>query len=377
MYAIAQDKLSTGWDGNNNGYTLYPDADMMDSLIPLVSSTALLLLFSLVMTGLVYRKFHSRSESIQQQLHSLSLFYSVGIVTLGFNIAELLSSMGILGLLTIVAAKESAALLLLVTKGIYIVVYVIMAVSFTIIGWKKAKVFPIFSCCCCCCCVRSKVRHNLTHSLIFVSVSSFALSLVISICPTFLLIFVYPIEIISLLLFVGTSLFCMILTFAILISFDMIKERVKASTKVTSQINALMKPYVLRFLRRLLYILPCCAFIILMFVYIKILINTDYTGSSKILQAISSLSPSLGLGAIGYYAKRWLKYFHDQHNEELNSTVEMDDTKDSKLTLVGDVEDKEQGNTEIELRANKHKDDDESTQLLSEIVTVEIEESNV
>ena len=350
---------------------------MMDSLIPLVSSTALLLISSLVMTGFVYRKFHSQSESIQQRLHSLSLFYSVGIVTLGFNIAELLSSMGIFGLLTTVA-KESAALLLLVTKGIYIAVYLIMAVSFTIIGWKKAKVFPIFSCCCCCCCVRSKVRHNLIHSLIFVSVSSFAFSLLISICPSLLLIFVYPIEIISLLLFMGTSLFCMILTFAILISFDMIKEQVKASSKVPSQVKALMKPYALRFLRRILYLLPCFAFIILMFVYIKILINTDYTGSSKILQAISSLSPSLGLGAIGYYAKRWLKYFHDQHSEELNSTAEMDDAKDSKLTLVGDVEDKEQGNIEIELRANKREDSDgESTQLLSEIVTAEIEESNV
>ena len=252
-----------------------------------------------------------------------------------------------------------------------------MTISFAIIGWKKAKVFPTFSCCCCCCCLHSKVRHKLIHFLIFASVSSFALSLVISICPTLLLIFVYPIEIISLLLFIGTSLFCTIFLFAILISLDMIKERVKATSKVPSQVNKLMKPYALRFSRRLLYILPCFAFIILMFVYIRLLTKTDYTGSSKILQAISSLSPSLGLGAVGYYARRWLKYFHEQHSEELTSTVEMDDTKDTELTLVGDTqsEDKKQGNTETELSANNSKDDDgESTQLL---VTVDVEKSNV
>ena len=350
---------------------------MMNSLFPLVSSTALLLIFALVMTRFVsYRKIFNQSELKQQRLHSLSLFYSVGIVTLGLNVIELFSSVGIFGLFIIVATKASAALLLLLIKGLYITIYLIVGVSFTIIGWKKAKLFPIFSaCCCCCCCIRSNVRHKLIHSLIFVSVSSFALSLLISICPTVLLILVYPIEIISLLLFVGTSLFCTILTFAILISFDMIKERVKASSKEPSQVKAQMKPYALRFLRRLLYILPCFAFIILMFVYMKLLINTDYTGSSKIIQAISSLSPSLVLGAVGYYGKRWLKYFHEQHSEELHSTAEMDDAKDNKLTLVGDTEDKEQGNTEIELTANKH--DDESTQLLSEIVTVEVEESNV
>lgn len=352
---------------------------MKNSLVPLVASTAVLFISSLVMTGFVYRKLHSQIEPRKNQLHSLAVFYSVGTVTLGLNIVELVSSVGIFGMFTTVATKQSADLLLVVTKGIYIIIYLITAVSFAIIGWKKAKVFPMFSCCCCCCCTRSKLRHNLIHSLIFVSVSSFALSLLVSICPTILLIFVYPIEIISLLLFVGTSLFCMILTFAILVSFDMIKEQVKASSKVPSQVNAQMKPHVLWFLRRLLYILPCFAFVILMFVYIKILIKTDFTGSSKILQVISLLSPSLGVGAVGYYAKRWwLKYFHDQHSEELNSTIEMDDAKDNKLTLVGDVEDKEQGNTEIELRANKRKNSDgESTQLLSEIVTVEVEESNV
>ena len=347
---------------------------MIYSLAPLVLSTALLLISSLVTARFIERKFHSQSESIQKRLHSLSLFYSVGIVTLGLNVTELVFSMWIFGVFT---EKASEFSLLLSTKGIYIMIYPIMAISFTIIGWKKAKVFPIFSCCCCCCCLHSKVRHKLIHSLIFVSVSSFALSLLISICPTLLLIFVYPIEIISLLLFIGTSLFCTILTFAILISLDMIKERVKATSKVPSQVNKLMNIYALRFSRRLLYILPCFAFIILMFVYIKLLTKTNYTGSSKILQAISSLSPSLGLGAVGYYARRWLKYFHEQHSKELTSTAEMDDAKDTELTLVGDTqsEDKKQGNAETELSANNSKDDDdESTQLL---VTVEVEESNV
>ena len=300
------------------------------------------------------------------------MFYSVGIVSLGFNILELVLSTDIFGLFTKVAAKESV---LAVTKGIYITIYHITAVSFAVFGWKKAKAFPVFSYFCCCCFTRSKVRHNLIHSVIFVSISSFALSLLISICPTFLLVFVYPIEIVSLLLFGGTFIFCAILSFAIFISFDMIKERVKASSKVPSQVNEQMKLVTKRFLRKILYILPCFAFIILMIVCMEILIKTNYTGSSKILQVISSLSPSLGLGAVGYCAKRWLKYFHEQHSEELNLTVEMDDTKDSKLTLVGDTEDKEQGNTEIELTANKR--DGESTQLLSKTVTVEVEESNV
>ena len=341
-------------------------------------STALLLISSLLLTVFLYKKIHSQDRSIEEQLHSLAVFYSIGIVTLGLNATEIICSMGIFGLFAVIARSSSMGLFLVITKGIYIAINLIVVVSFAVFGWKKAKAFPHFSCCFCCCFTRSKVRHKLIHSLIFLSVANFTFTLVLSICPTFLLIFVYPIEIISFLLFVGTSLFCTILGFAILLSFDMIKERVKASSKVPSQVRALMKPYAIKFSRRILYILPCFAFITLMFIYLKILINTDYTGSSKIVQAISSLSPSLGLGVLGYYAKKWLKFFHNQHNEELSSATETDSDQDNKLTLVGDVKDKEQGNTEIELRTNKSEDSDgESIQLLSEIVTVEIEESNV
>ena len=125
------------------------------------------------------------------------------------------------------------------------------------------------------------------------------------------------------------------------------------------------------------------AFIFLMYVYIKILVNTDYTGSNKIIQAISSLLPSLGLGILGYYAKKRLKSFHDQHSKELgpiSDQIPVTDTQEDDITLVNDSERTEQSHIEMELEERAIADEDsEATQLLSEQhVVVEIEnESSV
>ena len=184
---------------------MYPVTNIKESLLILALSTSLLLISSLV--GFVYKKMHFKLGPTEQSLQSLAVFSSVGIVTLGLNAIELISSLHIFGKFATADTNSSEVPLLAVTKGTYVAIYLIIALVFAVIGWKKAKTFPIFSCSCCFCCIRSGVRRNLIHSLIFVSVSTFTLSLVISICPTLLLIFVYPIETISLLLFVGTSLF--------------------------------------------------------------------------------------------------------------------------------------------------------------------------
>ena len=346
---MAQGKLSSGWDGTNNGYSFPIDIDITDSLFSLVLPTFFLLLFSLVLIGFVVKKVHSGITTIEQRYYTLAVFYSVGIVTLGLNIIELCFSIYVFKNLTTVSGSSSEGLFIVALKGIYIAVSLFVTVSFAIVGWKKAKAFPNFSCCFCFCVTwHPKLRQRLIHSLIFLSVSYFCFSIVISICPTFLLVFVYPIEVISLLFFIGTLLFCIILVFAFIISYDMIREQVKASPQAPSQVESRLKPYALKFLQRSLYVLPCFAFVFLMYVYIKILVNTNYTGSNKILQAISSLLPSLGLGILGYYAKKRLKSFHDKHSEGLSSITDQKPATDTQENKVNDSESREQSRIERE-----------------------------
>ena len=163
----------------------------------------------------------------------------------------------------------------------------------------------------------------------------------------------------------------------------MVKERVKASTKCPSEVKSQLKPYAMKFLRSLLYVLPCFAFIFLMLAYVKILIITDFTGSNKILHAILSLSPSLGLGVLGYFGKKWLKFFHDQHSGELGSVMDMKSVNEAGEDVPSCADDNrstDQGDCEIEAEqsATATDNDGESTQLLGkEHVTVQIEESNI
>ena len=115
---MAQGKLSSGWDGTNNGYSFPIDIDITDSLFSLVLPTFFLLLFSLVLIGFVVKKVHSGITTIEQRYYTLAVFYSVGIVTLGLNIIELCFSIYVFKNLTTVSGSSSEGLFIVALKGI-------------------------------------------------------------------------------------------------------------------------------------------------------------------------------------------------------------------------------------------------------------------
>ena len=380
---MVQDELSLGWDGSNKGYTLPTEPDIAEPSFSLVGSTLILLIFTLILTVLVFKKGYSGIASIEKRYYTLAVFYSVGIVTFGFNILELIVSIVFLYILTGNARSSSVSSSIVAIKVLYTIISLIVMISSAVVGWKKANKFPTFSCCFCCCFTHSKVRQKLIHAFIFLSVSNFIFIVVTSICPTFFLIFVYPIKVISLVLYTGTLMFCTVLVLTFLLLYDMIKEHVKASTKAPSQVKSLLKLYGMKIGRWLFYVLPGMAIVFLMFAYLRVFINTDYTGSNQILQAISSLAPSVGLAVLGHYGRKWLNIFHDKHSEELSSFIETESTNDTQeieLTPVDGNKSKEQGDSEGEQdqSAAITENDDESTTLLGEQhVTVEIEDSNL
>ena len=378
---MVQDELSSGWDGSNKGYTLPIKPDIAEPSFSLVGSTLILLMFTLILTVLVFKKRYSGIASIEKRYYTLAVFYSVGIVTFSFNILELIVSITYLNILT-ASARSSSASSIVAIKVLYTIISLIVMISSAVVGWKKANKFPRFSSFCCCF-THSKVRQKLIHSFIFLSVSNFIFIVVTSICPTFFLIFVYPIKVISLVLYIGTLMFCTVLVLTFFLLYDMIKEHVKASTKAPSQVKSLLKLYGMKIGRWLFYVLPGMAIVFLMFAYLRVFINTDYTGSNQILQAISSLAPSVGLAVLGHYGRKWLNTFHDKHSEELSSFIETESTNDTEeieLTPVDGNKSKEQGDSEGEhdQSAAITENDDESTTLLGEQhVTVQIEDSNL
>lgn len=377
---MAQDKLSTGWDGTNNGHVLPQDIDTMESLFPVVMSTVLLIFSLLLLTCFMVKNGCSQIASIEKKCNTLAVFYSIGIVAAGVNLFELITNMVLLRVLTEQGKNISS---FIAVKCVYTGFSLVVVLSFAIFGWKEATSFPTFPCCFCCCCfTQSKVRQKLIHSFIFASVSYFCFLLLTSICPTFLLIIVYPIKVISTLLFFSALFFCIILAFTFIFSYEMFKERVKASTKVQSQVKSQLKLYIAKSLRWLFCIIPFIALVLAMFVYFKVIINTDYTDSHWTLQIFSSLLPSILLWILGYYGKRRLKAFHEKHSKEWSLLVETEpntEAKENDHTHAENNNSEKQGDhceLELEQCATTRENDEELTQLIGEQVTVDIEDVN-
>ena len=102
---------------------LYPDTNIKESLLILALSTSLLLISSLVLVGFVYKKMLCKVGPTEQPLQSLAVFYSVGIVMLGLNAIELISSLEIFGIFATVDTNPFEDSLLAAIKGIYIAIY--------------------------------------------------------------------------------------------------------------------------------------------------------------------------------------------------------------------------------------------------------------
>ena len=56
--------------------------------------------------------------------------------------------------------------------------------------------------------------------------------------------------------------------------------------------------------------------------HFKILTITGHTGSSKLTEAALSLLPSLVLGVIVYFGRKWLKLFQDQISEDKDTSFD-------------------------------------------------------
>ena len=181
----------------------------------------MLLVFSLLLSHFAVKNVSTAAiiQSTQHRFYSMAVLYSFGIVTIVPNSLELIFSIKTVGTLAKASQNSSAgilpvhALILALTKGVFITTGLMVATLCAIYGWRTAHSSPLFSSIF----NYSKVVQKLIYSVIFLSVSHFVFLLVTGICPVFLLIFVYPARVISSLMCIGTLLFCMVTTISFIV----------------------------------------------------------------------------------------------------------------------------------------------------------------
>ena len=299
---MAQSKLFQ-WDGSNNGYTVPLKTIGIDSVVFLIVPTIFLIMFAMLILVFVAQMKRNRIKRIGlSRQYTFNVLHATGITTAPLIAVEIYLC---IDQLETYATTTSADIFKVVgvLKGVHLLISLIVASCFACFGWRKAQTFPVNSfyvhlCYCFSHC--PSLRQKLIHTFILFNVSYVCFSLLTSVCPTLFLVFVYPSEVIPLLVTLGASLFFSIKFLASSISYN--------ATKV----KGLQQSHVEKVIRQTIYLFPLVALIILMYFHLKILGNTDYTGSSKLTQTGMSLLPSLILGVLGYFNRHWFEFFHKE-----------------------------------------------------------------
>ena len=360
---MAQTKLSQ-WDGSNNGYIIPFDKAGIESIVFLVVPTILMLMSALVLLASIARMKPNRiTRTRASKQYMFSVLHSTGITTAALNGVEIY--LGILQFKSYATYTPDLFKVLVGMKGLYLFTSLIVAIFSACFGWKKAQMFPVNYCCThlwCCFSRCPNLRHKLIHTFTLFNVSYFSFSLLTSICPILLLIFVYPSEVISLLVTLGTFLFCIIKFLASLLSYNMTKKQMTESSRPSLPIH------VEKVARQTVYIFPLTAFALLMYFYLKILANTDYTGSSKLIQSGMSLLPSLILGILGYFSRSWFEFFHKvickDEDPKSDKETAAEASKEKQLVTDSDIEGSEldsvmdNGNESTELLSKQQSRDE-------------------
>lgn len=345
---MAQNNLSQ-WDGSNLGYHINITNNKVTDVIVLsleykllLTSTFFLILFILTVTMYV------ATDSEESVANMGYVLHSTGTVAFIFNLVEIICT-----LKTITEYKDydSVVRLRVAISFFCFIVACISAVRGLILADKLPNVTSILC------------PKKITYSFIFFNVSFFSLSLLISTCPLLLLSFSYPIEVMSLVLFLGFILICAVLIVHLLLTqtpltIDMIVAIIiavffgivsyyqtfpylninLAELKLFSYISDSVVPllfFIVFFtiialvllsinttcLFSLMYIFAFLACMSLILIHINIAANSYYTDSSTLLQTFISIFSSIILWdlAKGFITKKLPQdlnsiFFHHNQN---------------------------------------------------------------
>lgn len=349
-YAISQGKLSN-WDGEHKGYVI-SELNQYKIIIIFIA-TSLLYGIGIAVSLKLVRSLARLEESYNTDV-KLSLFWT-SIMVLGFT-----NSIEILFLIIFyVIPSENTSTPICIVKTAVIICTGIGAVAGAFIV-EKVPTNPSKEGSCYCSLSRSG-RAEYCCALYNLFLFAFFISL--SITTTIAMMLVHPILILSTISYISTSMFSLIVLFAIPNSFGLIVNRWVANRNY----NEFRKWY--SYLSNtLLYTTAMVAISFIALLYLMTLSKVDYAyNNANILQDVSSFLPSIIPGIVGYYAKKKLLSrskrrfkeairFDDLEEYELTSVMEKTNLSTSPLTLV---------ERDRDLGTSNSDNDNETTKLLS------------
>ena len=139
--------------------------------------------------------------------------------------------------------------------------------------------------------------HQKAVSMIFLLVFFISTSFV----TTAALLFVYPVQVLSTIAYICTSIFCVVAVLALPSSLGMMCNKFEKQRNVSEfrRNCAYLCDYIL-------YIIAIIAGNLLMFMFLIMISSADNTNPTGIFQDATSFLPSAFLGVVGYFAKKKL-----------------------------------------------------------------------
>ena len=313
-YAINQGKLNN-WNGEHKGYVI--SELMLYKLIIIFIATTLLYAIGIVVSLKSVRSLARLEEGYNTDV-KLSLFWS-SIMVLGFtNIVEILFL-----IISYVTPPENISRLLCIVKTIVIICTGLGAVGIASTE-RKVPTNPTKEGSCCCSLSRSG-RAEYCCALCNLFLFTFFVSL--SIITTIAMLLVHPILILSTISYISTSMFSLIVLFAIPNSFGLMVNRWIANRNDNE-----FRECHSYLCNGLLYTTGMIAINFIALLYLMTLSKVDYAYSNgNILQAVSSFLPSIIPGVVGYYAKKNLTA---RSKKRFKEALSVDDSEELELTSL-------------------------------------------
>ena len=305
----------------------------------------------LIVTGLLFTckfvTYFSQQMRDDCATHELTYFWSFVYVITSINIIELFAQLIVTSLLY---GLRDEIPVLPIKEFLIGIVTVVSAIGMACGCLRnKKKLPPLLSytkegCCCCTpsCCIRFKYCITMCNIYFFICFAS------ISIVSTGIYLFVNPILVLSITVYITTSIFCYVAVFSLPVSMDYSLEKLFKSGNVKD-----FKANCFYICTSVPYKLLFIAVDLLMLLYLIIIYQLDISNSNNIFQAASPFLPSLIVGTSGYFTAKFTKrkmrnklaqYDTDLSDslkltEEGKNLTENDNVEEETIHLLQNIED--------------------------------------
>ena len=292
-YAVHQKSL-TEWDGHDKGFVIFgasrsfPKRVIIYALVPI--ATVLLLVVGIAFSFKIVMKLSKLDQGHQAHV-KISLFWSFVSVLQFTNFVEVSVQM----MLLIFAGLETNRVINIIKFIAIIILGAFGAIIDSTCDKRRLPPNPSSRKIC------GPSKHDLDHCKAICNIFLLVFFVSTGFITTAALLFVHPVLVLSTVAYIGTSIFCMTVVFALPSSFGMIinKWTMQRNDREFKQNCAYLCDYIL-------YMILIIVGNLLMLLFLTILSNVDDTYTTDIFQDALSFLPSVIFGVIGYAAKKKL-----------------------------------------------------------------------